>query len=66
MAGNAKTPPPGDTPAAPEGSNKAKAAYRAVSPVRANQKHFEAGEAVTGLTPAQTAELLALGVIQPN
>lgn len=60
---NPKTPPPGDNPA-PEDA-KAKGGYRAVTPVRANKKHFDAGDTVTGLTPAQAAELLALGMIQP-
>lgn len=52
--------PPADNPPPEAG----KGSYRAVSPLRANKKDFAAGDAVTGLSKEQAAELLALGVIE--
>lgn len=57
-AGN---PPPETTQ--PE-AGKDKGSYRAVSPLRANRKDFGTGDTVTGLSKEQTAELLAIGVIE--
>lgn len=46
------------------GVDKAKPAYRALSPLRANKRDFDTGDTVTGLNETQAAELLALGVIE--
>lgn len=57
-AGTAEKKPPAAPPAL------GVRGYRALSPVRANKQDFAEGEAVTGLSSDQAADLLALGVIE--